>query len=314
MRLLLALTLLFFTYQSEAQTTTASDYLGAINDLQANINHTNMLYFRCAVHCQNPQDVENSRQELLQQIELGLESAMRMPGYEGDNFLQEELVTLLQTLQANCNGDYVEIGSNFLRPEDPVGNLENYYRLVEASERKLERANLRFQRAFSVFAGRNGIKIVEAEGESEIAYANRINAYFRDINQLDFKLQKELARILEALQAQSHRALEDARFNLERETKRVKYALNQLSAFDEDDSLRQAALRFTIVVQSLEETHLPAMVTYLRQPTREGMDAYNLAVNFFNDEVLPASNNLLEAKDTFLKTHVPKPPKGQKRI
>lgn len=314
MRLLTILTLLLCSPNSWAQTTTATDYLDIIQGLHANVNYTNMHYFRCTVHCQTPQEVENSRQELLQQIDQGLEAALQLPDFEGDSFMKEELITLLQTLQANCNGDYIEIGSNFLRPEDPVGNMENYYRLVEASERKLERANLRFRRAYNVFAGRNGIRIVEAEEESEIAYANRINAYYRDIKQLDFRLEKELTRILEALKVDSYRELEDARFNLERETKRVKYALSQLSAFDGDDSLRQAALRYTLVLQRWGDIHLPAFVSYLRQPTNEGVDPYNTALDFFNEEVLPASNHFLEAKDTFLKTHVPKPPKGQKRI
>lgn len=294
----------------------ASDYLSVINGLQAQISHTNMLYFRCAVHCQQAQDVENTRLELLQQVEQALGTIQRMPAHEGDDFMKNETIVFLQTLQSNCKGEYLEINENFLAPDDPTGAMEVYYDLVEAAERKLDRANERFHRAFRSFAAKNNIKIIEEEEglESEVALANRINAYYRDVNKLDFQVQKELTRVVEALGTESYRRLEMARSNLEQAVKRTKYGLQEMSDFDGDDNLRQSALRFTIIAEGLATIHLPAMVEHLKSPSNETVEGYNAAVEFFNAEMMPATSLVHTAKESFLKDHVPKPPKGQRRI
>jgi hypothetical protein len=240
-----------------------------------------------------------------------------MPSFKGDDFMKKETITFLQTLLSNCNGEYLEINENFMSPDDPMGAMEVYYELVEVAESKLDRANERFHRAFNSFAARNDLKIQEEEEdglESEVALANRINAYYRDINKLDFQVQRELAKVVESLGTDSYRQLETARFNLEQAVGRTKYSLQQLSDFDGDDNLRQSALRFTLIVESLATEHLPAMVEHLKNPRNETVDGYNAAVEFFNTEMVPASSLVHTAKENFLKDHVPKPPKGQRRI
>ncbi|MEL7220843.1 MAG: hypothetical protein AAGJ93_05955 [Bacteroidota bacterium] len=301
---------------TQENTQSAADYLTLINGLQTQISYTNMQYFRCAVHCQNAQDVENTRLELLQQVEQALGTVQRMPAPNEDDFIKNETVTFLQTLQSNCNGEYLEINNNFISPDDPAGAMEVYYDLVEAAELKLDRANDRFHRAFKSFAARNNINIIEQseDEESEVALANRINAYYREVNKLDFEVQKELTRVVDALGTESYRKLEAARSNLERAIKRTKYGLEEMSDFDGDDGLRQAALRFAIIAEGLTDTHLPAIIAHLKSPSNETVDGYNTAVEYFNTEMMPVSSLVHTAKENFLKDHVPKPPKGQRRI
>lgn len=295
----------------------ASDYLSIVSGLQAEISHTNMMYFRCAVHCQDAQTIENSRMELLQQVTQALQTSQRMPGFKGDDFLKEETITFLKVLESNCNGEYIEINENFISIDDPIDAMDAYYELVEAAERKLERANDRFHRAFNIFAGRNDITIVEVEEgdlESEVARANRINAYYRAMNKLDFPVQRELSRVMQAVGDNSSRNLEHARYRLERAVNNAKYKLDQIGDFDGDSNLLISAQRNALILESLATEHLPAMVSYLEKPSNEHLDAYNAAVEFFNTQVAPSNEALNMAKENFLKDHVPKPPKGERRI
>jgi hypothetical protein len=292
----------------------AFNYLEAMMGYHQQISQANMLFFRCAVHCQDPAQVETYRQELEQLLKGSIDAVGRMPDFEGDDMLRTESLTILNSQLESCQKDYLELNQNYAGVNSTADAIEEYYRLLEAAERKQARETERFERAYRGFAAKHDIQLVENDMESEVEFANRVNSYYRALNMPTLPLQSALARAMEAVQAGSHKELEDARFELEGAVRNANYKVNQLGPFEKDDDFRQATLTYIDVMNQAAETYLPAMVQYLRFQKNEDIEAYNAAINFLNTSLNPAIEKLNMAQDTFLKNHVPEPPKGTKRI
>jgi hypothetical protein len=278
------------------------------------VSQANMLFFRCAVHCQDPAQVETYRQELEKLLTGAVEAVGRMPDFEGDATLRTESITILNAQLESCQKDYLELNQNYAGVNSTADAIEEYYRLLEAAERKQAKETARFERAYRGFASKHEIQLVENNMESEVEFANRVNAYYRALNMPTLPLQSAMARAMEAVQAGNHKALEDARFELAQAVKNGNYKVVQQGPFEEDDSFRQATLAYLEVMNQAAEVHFPAIVQYLRFQKNEDIEGYNAAINFFNSSVNPAIERLNVAQDAFLKNHVPEPPKGTKRI
>jgi chromosome segregation ATPase len=292
----------------------AFNYLEAIMGYHQQVSQANMLFFRCAVHCQDPAQVEAYRQELENLLTSAVESIGRIPDYEGDASLRTESITILNSQLESCRKDYLELNQNYAGVNSTADAIEEYYRLLEAAERKQARETERFERAYRGFAGKHDIQLVENDMESEVEFANRVNGYYRALNMPTLPLQSAMARAMEAVEAENHKALEDARFALAAEIKKANYKVNQLGPFEEDDNFRQATLSYIEIMDQAAKTHFPAMVQYLRFQKNEDVEGYNAAIDFLNSSLNPAIQQLNLAQETFLKNHVPEPPKGTKRI
>lgn len=292
----------------------AVNYMEALMGYQKHINHAQMMYFRCAVHCQDPQQVETYRKELEGQLSSAIKSVQLIPDFDGDATLKTEALTILQGQLKSCQQDYMEIGSKYAGARNTAEAIEEYYDLLEAAEKKHARQTERFERAYRVFAAKNSIQLMETEGESEVEYANRVNTYYRALNKPTLPVQSQLARAIAALEEQSARRMETARFSMAAEIKKAKYYVEQQEAFEDDDSLRQSTAEYLEVMDQVANVHFLAIVTYLERQNAETLTGYNDAVDFFNTQLNPAIEQLNVAQDNFLKNHVPEPPKGQKRI
>ncbi len=292
----------------------AFNYLQAIMGPHEQVSQVNMLFFRCAVHCQDPAQVESYRQELEKLLTTSIEAVERMPDFEEDASLRNESATILKSQLASCQQDYLELNANYAGVNSNADAIEAYYALLEEAERKQAAETERFEQAYQTFADKHGIQLMESTMESEVEFANRVNAYYRSLNMPTLPLQSGMARVMEAVQRSNAQGLTDANAELQEAVTKAKAKVSALEPFAEDDAFRQATLAYIKVLEEASSSHLPAMAKYLSSQKGEDLNAYNAAVAFFNNSLNPAVQKLNEAQDAFLKKHIPEPPKGQKRI
>ncbi|RME96965.1 MAG: hypothetical protein D6772_11090, partial [Bacteroidetes bacterium] len=212
----------------------AFNYLKAIMGYHQQVNQANMLFFRCAVHCQEPAQVETYRQELEKLLTNAIASVGRMPDFEGDASLKTESVTILNSQLEACREDYLELNENFAGLNSTADAIEAYYRLLEAAEKQQAQEAERFERAYRAFAAKYSIQLVENDTESEVAFANRVNSYYRSLNMPTLPLQSALARVMKAVQTGNDKHLENARFELAEAVKQATYQVVQLGPFAGD--------------------------------------------------------------------------------
>jgi hypothetical protein len=296
-------------YSNMATAQEALAYLQQLDGLFNSISARNLDYFSHAVHASDPVLIEQKRIAMIAEVVNSHGQAIGMPPFNNNTSLRDEAAEVFKGYLQMYQVDFAELGR---RQQESLGAyeaLEAYYQALDAAERKLDRITDRYLRAYRIFAKNNNIQLIEApeDMESDGARMNRVNGYYRSINRQFFKMQKRQSEFIEATNRQAYRDMETAYFNLQQEANRARYAFGQLTPFDGDDALRQAALQLAETYHSVAGREYVALANYFRRPTADGANAANAAIDTIKNRVHPTEEALAQALDAFLKKHTPRP-------
>lgn len=312
----LLLTLSTFGLLHAQDFTNPLQYFDYLNQQHAELGGKNLEYVQHSVHNENIQEVEGKRIEVLKQLGRAVIRVGVLPSYEGDDAMRLELMKVLKVYLESFEIEFSEINMLKSKSSESFEAMQKYLDAQDAAEKKLAKAADKYLQAQKAFAERHSIKLVEAEGNSEIDQINQVNAYYRVIFMKYFKISKLNAAFSDALNEKDTKAMEKSRLIL---LSAAKYELKKLQLFPSfkgDAQYRDAATEVVKFYKIMAGDGYKKMtiISAKEELTNEDVDTYNQVITLLNvksTELINAYNNAL---NQLLRNNVPKPAIATQRI
>lgn len=293
--------------------TNPSDYNNYIVNEQRQLLRKNLRYISKAAHSDNEKKIENRRLDVVQQNELALARLAKLKAYEGDkDFKGKATEALYQQLKVYSD-DYKQVDFLAATRTKSVENMEAYFRAQERAEAKLQAVGDSVNAAQLRFARHHGMSITRDKEVDEldryIAQVSEVNAYQHRVVVPQFRLEKAIARVTDALNAQDAAAFETARTQLLADAKLAQDELAAIQPFrNKDTQYRDAATNLAKLYTELANSQFvktQALMTQKNSLTKAQVTEINGYINYFNQN----SNRLIQAynqaSSNFAATYVP---------
>ncbi|QJX48695.1 hypothetical protein HMJ29_17930 [Hymenobacter taeanensis] len=273
----------------------------------------NLRYISKAAHSDNEKKIDSKRQDLIKQTELSLNKVAKMPAFQDDKGFKEQTTEALYQLLKVYSEDYKAVDMLAATRTATVENMEQYFRLQEIAEAKMQVVNDSVDAAQKRFAQRHKMTISEdPEGKRLANYmrqVSEVNSYQHKVYLAQFRMEKASARLLDALNAQDAAAFEAARQQLVLDTQTATKELSAIAPFrGKDAQYRDAArnlVKFYGAFATNQATQMQGLMEHKDRLTKVEADKFNGFIKGYNtqNQKLVAAYN--QAGSNFQATYIP---------
>jgi len=315
------------------------DYMSAINNAKADMNKKYLAYLSASAHGKRLKKVDKLRQQALESITQSRYNVIGLPLYKGDNSLRQSAITHIQFCYKIFNEDYANIVNMEEIAEQSFDEMQAYLLLQEKTKAKLKEANEVYEKAYSSFAAKYNVTLVDTKTEmgEKMEKASLLNQYHDKVFLIFFKCNWQDQKLVEALNNKKVNDIEQSRNALIQFANEGIQSLQQIKPFDGDVSLIAACKQALLFYKKTAETDIPKLTDFFLKEenfekikkafeaksasdrTKEDVDTYNkgvkdinLAVNNYNQTNTTVNNarntaiqNWNNTEKTFIDTHMP---------
>ena len=279
---------------------------------QSLVTAKNLEYVSYSVHAEDYNEVERKRKEVIKQIQGSITRVTALTPPENGVTLKGEALEVLNMYKTVFSMDFAEVTELKKDSESSYEAMERYFKAQDKVEKQLEKAGDRFEKAQERFAKKNDFKIVKSEGDDplseQIKKMNEVNEYTRKIFLTYFKADKAHAAFMEAMNNEE-KSLDSKRRKMESTASEAITALSKMSGFDGDKAYLESARKLMKFYKNLAQNEFADVVrvTKLKQKdlTQADVDAYNEAIQKYNEQINPLITDFNSKYDALLKKYVP---------
>lgn len=273
----------------------------------------NLRYISTSAHSTNERKVSAKRQDLVKQTELSLQKLAKMPAYKDDKGFKEQTTEAFYQLLKVYSEDYKAVDLLAATRTATVENMEQYFRLQEIAEGKMQVVNDSVDAAQLRFAGRHGMTISEdPEGRRLAQYmrqVSEVNSYQHQVYLAQFRMEKASARLIDALNARDAAGFEQARQQLVTDAQTATAALQPIAPFrGKDARYRDAARNLVNYYAGFATTQAPQIQELLTRQdrfTKADADRMNGLVGGYNTSNTKLVNAYNQAGNAFQAAYIP---------
>ncbi|SNR29250.1 LIC11966 family surface protein [Hymenobacter mucosus] len=302
-----------------ATTTSAQTFTdpGAYNNFivseQRAMLKKNLRYISKSAHSDNEKKIDAKRQDLIKQTELSLNKVAKMPAFQDDKGFKEQTTEALYQLLKVYSEDYKAVDMLAATRTATIENMEQYFKLQEVAEAKLQVVNDSVDAAQHRFARRHNMTISEdPEGKRLAAYmrqVSEVNAYQHKVYLAQFRIEKANARLTDALNSQNAAAFEQARLQLLEDTKTAATELAAIVPFrGKDAQYRDAARNLVKFYAGFAANQAAQMKELLERKdsfTKADADKFNGFITVYNTQNQKLATAYNQAGNNFQATYIP---------
>lgn len=273
----------------------------------------NLRYISKSAHSDNEKKIDAKRQDLIKQTELSLNKIAKLPAFEDDKGFKEQTTEAFYQLLKVYSEDYKAVDLLAATRTATIENMEQYFKLQEVAESKLQVVNDSVDAAQARFARRHGMTISEdPEGKRLAEYmrqVSEVNSYQHKVYLAQFRIEKASARLIDALNAQDAAAFEQARVQLATDAQTATTELTAIAPFrGKDAHYRDAARNMVKYYGGFAQAQAVQMKELLERKdrfTKADADRMNGLVNGYNtqNQKLVAAYN--QAGNALMATYIP---------
>lgn len=273
----------------------------------------NLRYISKSAHSDNEKKIDAKRQDLIKQTEASLNKIGKMPAYQDDKGFKDQTTDAILALLKIYSEDYKAVDMLAATRTATIENMEQYFRLQEIAEAKLQVVNDSVDAAQRRFAKRHGMSISEdPEGKRLANYMRQVaevNAYQHKVYLAQFRIEKANARLTDALQAQDAAAFEAARLQLINDTKTATTELTAIAPFrGKDAHYRDAARNLVKFYAAFAANQAAQMKELLERKdgfSKADADKFNGFINLYNTQNQKLATAYNQAGNNFQATYIP---------
>lgn len=288
-------------------------YNNAIVAEQRAMLKKNLRYISKSAHSDNEKKIDAKRLDLIKQTESSLNKVAKMPAFEDDKGFKEQTTEAFYQLLKVYSEDYKAVDMLAATRTATIENMEQYFKLQEIAEAKLQVVNDSVDAAQHRFARRHKMTISEdPEGRRLANYmrqVSEVNAYQHKVYLAQFRVEKANARLTDALNAQNAAAFEQARLQLVEDTKAAAAGLAAITPFrGKDAQYRDAARNLVKFYAEFANNQAAQMKTLLERKdsfTKADADKFNGFINVYNSQNQKLSTAYNQAGNNFQATYIP---------
>ncbi len=299
-----------------AQSVDPVKYFEFLNNEHVAIVSKSLEYVQYSVHSDDLAEVERKRVELISQIGIATVNVNNQPADKTTAPLKADMLNVLNAYKEAFRNEFTTLLQLKMESDNSYEAMQKYLDAQDTVEKKLAQAADKFLQAQKEFAKKNNILLVESDRNSEVHQINRLNNYHRAVFLRYFRLSKRNAAVLDAMSKQDAKLMEKERLLLLEESKQELKMLELMPAYNGDTEFRDAVAKIAAFHKDMAENDFARVAAALRKKemTQEDVDAYNKAVDRFNNEAGPLLDNYNQASDKLFKKNVPKPAIETKQI
>ncbi|KUG08866.1 LIC11966 family surface protein [Solirubrum puertoriconensis] len=273
----------------------------------------NLRYISKSAHSDNEKKIDARRVELVKQTELSLNKLAKMPAFKDDKGFKEQTTEAFYQLLKVYSEDYKAVDMLAATRTATAENMEQYFKLQEVAERKLQAINDSVDAAQQRFAKRHGMSIsADPEGErlaKFMAQVSEVNAYQHKVVLAQFRIEKSSAKLSDAISAQDAVSFEAARVKLLEDTKVALTELATIPAFrNKDTQYRDAAKSLVNFYAGMCQNQFPKfheLMLRKDQLTKADVTAINGYINQLNTGSQKFTQAYNQAGSNFMAAYIP---------
>ena len=280
------------------------DYMTAVNKARGDMDTKYMQYVSAAAHGRRARKVEKLRLEVLDNITQSRYKTTDLPLYKGDNSLRQAAIAYIQMCYIIFSEDYKKIVNMEELAEQSVDEMQAYLLLQDKINEKLNEAFSNLDKSGKEFAAKYNV-IINTEVSplgAKIEAADKLNKHINTMFIAFFKCNWEDNQMVKAMNDKKVNDLEQARSALLSFASEGLKSLDTVKPFEGDPSLIVACRKALQFYQQTADKDIPKLTDfYVKQEefeklkkgmdakgsgrTQADVDAYNKAVNDFNNSV-----------------------------
>jgi hypothetical protein len=288
-------------------------YNNAIVAEQRAMLKKNLRYISKSAHSDNEKKIDAKRLDLIKQTEASLNKVAKMPAFEDDKGFKEQTTEAFYQLLKVYSEDYKAVDMLAGTRTATIENMEQYFKLQEIAEAKLQVVNDSVDAAQRRFARRHKMTISEdPEGKRLANYmrqVSEVNAYQHKVYLAQFRVEKANARLTDALNSQNAAAFEQARLQLVEDTKAAAAGLTAITPFRGKDAQYRDAARNLVKFYADFATNQAAQMKVLLERkdsfTKADADKFNGFINVYNSQNQKLATAYNQAGNNFQATYIP---------
>ncbi|KAB1065205.1 LIC11966 family surface protein [Salibacter halophilus] len=281
----------------------ALEYLSTMNETLEEMQGETWRYLKAVTRGKNARKVERKREKLIEEIKAVKEEVSDMDSFMGDAEYKKATIEYLDLTYTVFREDYDKILDMEDIAEQSYDLMEAYLLAKEKADQKLNDAFKITKKAQEKFAEKHNINLVESEGDrrsQKIEKASKAVEYYNDVYLIFFKVFKQEAYVLDAVNKQDVNAIEQNNSSLAGMADQGIAEVNELDDYDGDGRLKNAAVKALEFYKKESENEFRKMVDFYiakdnmerikqsleskkkRDRTQEDIDKYNEAINKYN--------------------------------
>jgi len=288
-------------------------YNNAIIAEQRAMLKKNLRYISKSAHSDNEKKIDAKRLDLIKQTEASLNKVAKMPPFEDDKGFKEQATEAFYQLLKIYSEDYKAVDMMAATRTATIENMEQYFRLQEVAEAKLQVVNDSVDAAQRRFAQRHKMTFSEdPEGKRLANYmrqVSEVNTYQHKVYLAQFRVEKANARLTDALNSQNAEAFEQARLQLIEDTKAATVGLTAITPFrGKDAQYRDAArnlVKFYAAFAANQATQMKVLMERKDSFTKADADKFNGFISLYNSQNQKLSTAYNQAGNNFQATYIP---------
>ncbi|GAA4386066.1 LIC11966 family surface protein [Hymenobacter koreensis] len=273
----------------------------------------NLRYISKAAHSDNEKKIDAKRLDLVKQTELSLSKLGKMPAFQDDKGFKDQSIEAFLQLLKVYSEDYKAVDMLAATRTATIENMEQYFRLQEIAERKLQVVNDSVDAAQQRFAKRHGMTTTQdPEGKrlaQYMAQVSEVNSYQHRVFLAEFRIEKASAKLTDAMNAQDAAAFETARLQLLEDSKTALSALATVPAFrGKDAQYREAAKNLVNHYAGMCQNQFVKMQELMQRKdalSKADVTAFNGYINYFNQNNQKYIDAYNRASHQFMAAYVP---------
>ena len=304
--ILLLTGMISFVFTKAQTSTEAVEYLEDITLPFAELKDETWQYLKVVTRGKGAKKVDRKRQALIDEIKIARGDLRRKKSFYGDEDLKNTIFQYLDLNYKVFNEDYAKIVDLEEIAEQSYDLMEAYLLTKEKANEKLHAAFDVFKSAERSFADKYNIRLLEPEEDKmsqKIKQANALLKYYNEVYLIFFKVYKQEAYVLDALDKGDVSGVEQNTSALGAFVSEANEKLTSMDDYEGDGSLKLAAKEVMVFYQTEAEKDFPSLVDfYLKKDnfekmkkiidskpaknrTQEDVDKYNAAVKEYNEAV-----------------------------
>ncbi len=310
----LFLTFFIFSRLAVAQDfSNPAEYNDYIVDIQGKVLQMNVNYVMESVHNENFDDVERSRLRLIGMIEHAHGKVKAMPAFKGNSVFRDEAAGVFSIYLDAFNIEFKEANLLKEQRQESYEAMENFYNAQDKAEKKLEVASDKLMAAQEQFAKDHNMEIMMSKGhtgtQNMIQVINKVNGYTRVVFLAYFKVSKDDAAVLDAMEEKNSGKMESFRKKMLTSVDEGLSKLNALGEFEEDDEFRQSAIALLDFHKKMGNEAYPKLIEFINKKeedlTQEDVDMYNGVIELLNSQPPLLLTKFNQLNMEFYKKHIP---------
>ncbi|GAB3223032.1 hypothetical protein GCM10027346_01610 [Hymenobacter seoulensis] len=273
----------------------------------------NLRYISKSAHSDNAKKIDAKRQDLIKQTEASLQKVAKLPAFQDDKGFKEQTTEALYQLLKVYSEDYKAVDLLAATRTATVENMEQYFKLQEMAEAKMQVVNDSVDAAQKRFAQRHNMTISEdPEGKRLAVYmrqVSEVNSYQHKVYLAQFRIEKANARLTDALNAQDAALFEQARLQLVQDAQTATTELTAIKPFrGKDAQYRDAArnlVKFYAAFSANQATQMKDLMERKDRLTKAEADKFNGFITMYNSQNQKLVVAYNQAGNNFQSTYIP---------